>query len=480
MKPIRCLFAEDDKLDFEQVEFELRELATIKMADTRGKLVEALKDPFDVILMDLRMPDMDGYEAMRIAKEAQPDTPLIIVTGSVDDETASIACQVGAVDYLRKDRLRRLRMAVTNAVENAERKKREFRNQRLEMLGELVVGLSHDMRNVLSVILAGVEIIRPKIQAPDARILDVMMSSVKRAEAMLVQILTFGRGDSGELHKVSTEHVVGEIASLLRAGTFPNNIRVKITTATGTAQIRCDETQLNRALWNLCINAREAMMPQGGELIISAQNVQLRDPDGLFVCITIRDSGSGIPKASMARLFEPFFTTKGQGTGLGLAMTKQIISAHGGRIEVTSDAGGTEFSIFLPVAGETKNHVVQFDGRGRTVLLVEDEEFLRAWGKLRLENANYRVLDAPNGAAAMSLFLAHLEEVDVLITDLNMPIMQGNQLAKALRELKPALNLVYITGLDKTEDYQPVPSAILEKPFPSVKLLEVLRDVLPE
>src|SRR6266576_2485677 len=178
-------------------------------------------------------------------------------------------------------------------------KSKEMRDERLEMLGEMVVGLSHDIRNVLSVILAGIEMIRPKSQPSEERILDVMTSSVSRAEQMLAQILTFGRGDTGELHKVATEHVVGEIASLLRAGTFPKNIRVEIKTEIGTASIRCDESQLNRALWNICINARDAM-PDGGELFVSAQNVQLHEPEGLFVCITVKDTGVGIPESVKA------------------------------------------------------------------------------------------------------------------------------------------------------------------------------------
>jgi len=483
---LKVLFMEDNDDDGLIVKLKLEELAMVKVCATWQEFQESLrKEDWDAILVDYKLPGITGENAIRMARKEKQDVPVIVVTGSVDDETASVACQSGAVDYLRKDRLYRLPMAVQSAVanaqlnrENEERKLHEMRNQRLEMLGELVVGLCHDIRNTLSVIIAGVEMIRPKIASAETRILDVMASSVKRTEQMLVQILTFGRGDSGELHKVSTEYVVGEIASLLHAGTFPANIRVQVTTAIGTAQIRCDESQLNRALWNLCVNAREVMMPDGGSLIISAQNVQLQE--GLFVCISIRDTGKGIPEDIQAKLFEPFFSTKGKhGTGLGLAMTKQIISAHGGKIEVASDSSGTEFSVFIPVAVESKNNTAApFDGQGRTILLVEDEEFLRAWGKLRLEHANYRVLEAANGPAAMSLYLAHLDEVVALVTDLNMPVMQGNQLAKLFLELKPALPIIYITGLSVEERYEPVPSAILEKPYSSVKLLETLKSIL--
>jgi len=481
---LKCLFIEDSREDLEIIRRSLDEMATVTGAATRAELEDALQSSWDVVLADLRLHDIDGEEAIRIVKAKNPLTPVLIVTGSVDDDSAALACQSGACDYLRKDRLRRLRMAVQNAYDDAQRKRRELMNQRLELLGEAVTGLSHDLRNVLSVILAGVEIVRPKTQPAEERILDVMTSSVRRAEEMLTQILAFGRGDSGELQKVSTEHIVGEISSLLRAGTFPSNIEVQITTAIGTASIRCDENQINRALWNLVLNAKQAM-PDGGQLIISAQNVTLHDPEGEHVMISIKDSGVGIPQAAMERLFEPFFTTRrGQGgTGLGLAMTKQIIAAHGGTIGVTSDAGGTEFKVFLPVAGEKHNHLPAFDGRGATVLVVEDDTFLRSWEALRLENANYRVLEAPNGAAAMSIFLKHLDNVDevqILLTDLTMPAMQGNELAKALLQLKPDLKVIYVSGLDSVGTFKPEPTAVLEKPFPSVRLLEVLRDVTKE
>jgi len=487
---LKCLLIEDNEDDALVVELKLRErdVATVKWCADRKSFEKELKTPYDAILVDFRLRDMTGQEAIRLARNTAPFTPVIIVSGSINDLDASVALQLGAADYVLKgNSMERLPNSILKAVENAalkreneERKQKESHTERLELLGELVVGLSHDLRNVLSVILAGVEIVRPKIRPDDERILDVVTSSVRRAEQMLAQMLAFGRGDTGELNKVSTEYVVGEIASLLRAGTFPNNIRVQVRTAIGTAQIRCDESQLNRALWNLCLNAKEAMMPAGGQLTVSAQNVQLHNPEGEYVSISIKDSGKGIPKEAIHRLFEPFFTTRSGegGTGLGLAMTKQIISAHGGKIGVTSDDKGTEFTVFLPVASEGKNSVAQFDGKGRTILLVEDEEFLRAWGKLRLENAGYKVLDAANGASAMNLFITHLDEVDVLVTDLNLPEMQGNQLAKTLRELKSELKIVYVTGLDSLKIYEPVPSAILSKPFPSIKLLEVLRDVL--
>ncbi len=490
---LKALFAEDDRLDVELVQRELNGLAEVEQIATRDKFKEALAKPCDVILMDLRMMEWDGADAMAIAKEMCPETPVIIVTGSVDDETASISCQKGAVDYLRKDRLRRLRIAVLNAVESAaikrdkeklklemERLEREsWRTQRRELLGELVVGIAHDMNNILGVLVAGIEILRTHVQNLEGnRILDVMLSSSRRASEMQRQMLAFGKGgDGGEQQRVSAEYLLGEISSMLR-GTFPSNIRLLVRTSVGTAQIKCDATQVNQVLLNLAVNARDAM-PNGGELIISAQNVTL--PEGLFVCITVRDTGTGIPESILPHIFEPFYTSKGDkgGSGVGLAMVKNIIAAHGGKVDVRSKAGDTEFSVYLPVSADATPKKTQHDGGGKRVLLAEDTEFLRTWMALLLRDANYVVHEAVSGPEAMNLFLANIESIDVLLSDVGMPLMSGTQLAEALLKLKPGLPVLFITGLESEGALKHTESAsVLHKPFSSASLLQTLKDIL--
>jgi two-component system cell cycle sensor histidine kinase/response regulator CckA len=482
---LALLFAEDTREDLELVQRKLADIAVVKGANSRASFIEALKQPLDVILIDFHLVDLDGTEAIQIARAAKPHVPILIVTGSLDDYSASAACQGGAVDYLLKDRLGRLRQAVLSAYENNQRIMREMRNQRLELLGELVVGIAHDMNNLLGVMLAGVEILRSKISPQDERILDVMASTARRGAEMQKQMLAFGRGgDGGELHRVSTEYLITEIGAMLR-GTFPSNIRLLIRTSAGTAQVRCDETQINQALLNLCINARDAM-PGGGELVISAQNVTLRKPEGQYVCISVKDTGTGISENALPRIFEPFFTTKGpKGTGLGLALVKQIIAAHGGLVDVNSKPGqGTEFQIYLPIALDAEDRkaqeAVNADGKGKTILLVEDTEFLLAWMRMTLEEAHYKVLDACSGSGAMKLFLAHMETISLVVSDIAMPLMSGPQLARALLELRPGLPIVFITGLDSGSEAitDPMPAATLHKPFTSQKLTETIRRVL--
>src|SRR6266576_798473 len=210
-------------------------------------------------------------------------------------------------------------------------------DERLSILGNSMVGFAHDINNMLGVILGGVEVLRKRITPADERVLDMIHSTVQRAAEMQKQVLAFGRGGDSEQRPISAEYLVSEIGAMLRS-TFPSNIRLLIRTSAGTAQMHCDETQISQCLLNLCINARDAM-PNGGELIINAQNVRLHNPEGDYVCITVRDTGTGISSEVLPRIFEPFFTTKGvNGTGLGLALVKQIIGAHAGRVEVLSSS----------------------------------------------------------------------------------------------------------------------------------------------
>jgi signal transduction histidine kinase len=478
---LKCLFAEDAWQDCEIVQHELRGLATVEQANTRDKFAEALKQKWDAVFVDLRMPDLDGNVAINMARDAHPDTPILVITGSVDDETASIACQAGACDYLRKDRLHRLRMAVSNAVEaaeakrqNEERKLREIRNQQSELIGELSIGLSHDMNGILGVIMAGTDMLRRDAKEEDIYIINAMESSSRHGAQMLRQLLLFAAGEGGTLKILTPGDLLGKVGAMLR-GTFPSNIHLDISTMPGTSNIQCNELEMTKCILNLAINSRDAM-PSGGKLNLMAQN------HGGEVRIVIRDNGTGIPEHLIPMIFEPFLTTKKHGTGLGLSMAKRIIEEHQGRIAVRSSAAGTEFQIYLPVfVGEkAKSAAPHFDGKGKHILLVEDTEFLRAWTKLFLEESNYIVHEAATGPEAMSIFLKHSEEISALISDVWLPAMSGPLLAKALLELNSSLPLIFVTGLDADAPLDPTPSATLQKPFTKdALLLELQRVLLP-
>jgi signal transduction histidine kinase len=476
---LKILYLEDNPDDSLVVDLQLRDSMDMKIVETRRSYEEALKDQWDTILVDLNLVGFTGLEAIQLAKKAHPDIPVIIVTGSVNDHAASLACRAGASDYVMKDRLERLPQAIQQAHEN-----QRLKIQRdLELLGDLSAGVAHDTNNLLSVNLAGIELVRRNAKPEDKKILDMMESTCKRGAELLKQMMELARGSEGKAFKtVSLEYLMGEIASMLK-GSFPANIQLAVTTSAGTARIRCNTGQINQVLLNLCLNARDAM-PNGGALTISTQNVSLQKGDvigleGRFVCVTVRDTGGGISEESLPRIFDPFFTTKGKGTGLGLATVKSLIAAHGGGVDVKSGADGTSFSVYLPVA-ETVSQKVDYNGNNKTVLLVEDTDFLRSWLCLLLEECNYRVFDAACGTEAMNLFIKHVDDTDVLITDLSMPLMTGNQLTRVLRQLKPTLPVIYITGFSSGGiPHDPEPSSVLHKPFTREAILGELARVLP-
>jgi len=414
-----------------------------------------------------------------MARKEKPEIPVILVTGSIGHQAAGAACREGAVDYVLKgeDGLERLPMAVANANELRLLRIKQTREQRLELLGDLAAGVAHDVNNLLGVILAGVDLVRRNANQTDAKILDVLESTSQRGAELMKQMLAFARGnDSGAYKSVAPEYLVGEIGTMLRS-TFPANIRIVYHTAAGTAHIFCNESAINQAWLNLAVNAK-ASMPNGGELSITAQNVTL--PTGKFVCVTFKDTGSGISKDDLPHVFEPFFTTKGKkGTGLGLALVKQIIEAHAGIVEVSSSTKGTEFQIFLPVSVEPEKPKDDFDGAGRVVLLVDDTDFIRTWVRLILEESGYVVIEANCGAEAMHLFVTRHENICLLLTDVAMPLCSGPELARACRELVRDLKVVYVTGLDSGGmPRDPVGSATLLKPFTRQKLLETLKTIL--
>lgn len=478
-KPLlKVIFMEDSPDDGLFISRKLKEVATVMVCATGPEFQEQLKSHWDVILVDYHLHGITGDEAIQMSRKMQPEIPVIIVTGSIHDEEASAVCRSGAVDFVLKDRPERLPMAVSNAHENRMLRVKQSREQRLELLGDLSAGVAHDMNNLLGVMLGGVDLVRRNVKPADRKILDMLESTCQKGAELMKQMMAFARGnDSGAYKSVSSKYLVGEIDSMLRS-TFPSNIRLVVNTAAGTAQLFCNESAINQVLLNLAVNARDAMTPNGGELWISAQNTTL--PAGKFVCVTVKDTGKGISKAELPHIFEPFFTTKGKkGTGLGLSLVKQIIEAHAGTVEVSSSKKGTEFQIFLPVATDAEKTTEDFDGTGRTVLLVDDTDFIRTWIKLLLEENNYTVIEANCGVEAMHLFLTRQEAIDVLVTDVAMPLMSGPELARSCRDLVPNLRVIYVTGLDSGGVPRvPKASATLQKPFTAKTLLKTLNQVV--
>ena len=374
-----------------------------------------------------------------------------------------------------------------------------LRTQRLESIGTLAGGIAHDLNNVLTPILLGVEILGMDEQDTSRKhTLDTIGISAKRGADMVKQVLSFTRGREGEKSPLQLKHVIRDLEKILRE-TFPRNLEIKINLASALPPILGDVTQLHQVLLNLCVNARDAM-PDGGHIIIAAQKVNLTETEakqildaraGTYVRLQVQDNGSGIPQEIIDRIFEPFFTTKevGKGTGLGLSTVLSIVKNHNAFLDVSSVVGkGTTFTMLFPLnesaatiqAAEMAPPIAA--GAGKLVLVIDDEPLIRDLVESLLTGNGYRVLTAADGERGLALFRQHAAEISLVMVDLMMPVMDGYKAIPAMRELRPDIQFVAMSGMIQAEKFEKISAGakieILNKPFTGQKVLETLTRIL--
>ena len=386
----------------------------------------------------------------------------------------------------------------TDITEKKQLETQFLRMQRMQSIGALAGGIAHDLNNVLAPILMVTELLRDELTSEESRQrLDTAKASAQRGAEMVKQILAFSQGAGGELRTIQLKHLIADMVRLMK-DTFPRSIRVESRMDKELRPVLGDVIQLNQVLLNLCVNARDAM-PKGGTLQIGAYNTQLEGkrmptaPEpvtGRFVLLTVADTGVGISQEVLHRIFEPFFTTKeaGKGTGLGLSTVLGIIRSCHGFVEVASEVGkGTIFEVYLPVAVQGDADAIHCavpavdPGQGETILLVDDEAAVLEMTRATLEAFNYKVITAQDGADALILFQQHVSEIDVVITDMDMPVMDGESLIRQLRVLAPGVRVICVSGLALEANLKEVaglhPQAFLTKPYTSEKLLTTLKSV---
>jgi PAS domain S-box-containing protein len=373
-----------------------------------------------------------------------------------------------------------------------------LRAQRLESLGTLAGGVAHDLNNVLSPILMAILTLKSHTDEKGERILNMLESSALRGTEIVKQILGFARGVEGDRKPLQVRHLIKEMQSIAHA-TFPKTIVMRNDIANDIWPVIGDATQIQQLLMNLCVNARDAM-PNGGTITLSGENKIIDEHDarinidakpGRYVMFGVQDTGIGMPAAVLDRIFEPFFTTKevGKGTGLGLSTVHTIVKSHKGFINVFSEVGkGTTFTFFLPAAETSEQQQSVFfskerlQGHGELVLVVDDEVAISQITKQTLEMNGYEVIAVSDGAEAIVAYLSRKQDIDVVITDMVMPIMDGQKTIQALRQLNPRVKIIASSGYSNTGSLG-VPddlnvNAFIVKPYSAEKLLETLRDVL--
>jgi PAS domain S-box-containing protein len=387
--------------------------------------------------------------------------------------------------------------AIIGQVERQRLEQQLRQAQKLEAIGQLAGGVAHDFNNILTVILGRAEEVAedghlpPHLHQALADILD----SAERATGLTRQLLAFSRRQAIEVRDVDMNAVVGNLTRMLDR-ILGEDVTVQFLYTSRPAYVRADPGMIEQVLLNLVVNARDAM-PLGGRLSLEISIAEGADPGGRvrpagsWVCLRVTDSGSGIAPEHLPHIFEPFFTTKdvGEGTGLGLATSYGIVQQHGGWIEVDSEPGhGTTFHVFFPnvptMTAEAPGMESGPPARGHeTILVVEDEEGVRALIIKALDGLGYRLLQAQSGPRAIEVAREHAATIDLMITDIVMPDgMNGLELAERLRMTRPSLKVIFTSGyladVSREDMLARQTDAFLPKPFSLPDLARLVRRTL--
>jgi PAS domain S-box-containing protein len=386
----------------------------------------------------------------------------------------------------------------TDITEQKRVEEQFLRAQRLESIGTLASGVAHDLNNILVPILMAAPLLRGDLPKEEReKFLAIVESSAERGASIVKQVLTFARGADGDRVLLQPIYLIGEIAKIAER-TFPKSISVRTRYPENLRLVEADATQLHQVLLNLAINARDAM-PHGGNLTLSVENFDVDDhyasmtpgaKPGPHVMMQVSDTGTGIPRHIIEKIFDPFFTTKGVGlgTGLGLSTVRGIVKSHGGFMHVCSEAGHTSFKVFFPAvqgadfAPETPSPVDIPTGKGQTILVVDDEIGIREVAQAVLIKHGYKVLVAEDGPTALALLARHSSEIQVMLTDMVMPFMDGVTLVRTVRRMEPDIKVLLSAGRDedcRTAEVDVLHvNSCLTKPYTRETLLLMVDQVL--
>ncbi|OQW61444.1 MAG: hypothetical protein BVN28_07200 [Nitrospira sp. ST-bin4] len=514
--PLRVLQLEDNQTDADLIATLLAEggipCAPIRV-ESRAAFVAVLKEGLiDLILADYSLPGFDGAAALELARKLAPEIPFIFVSGTLGEELAIDTMHRGATDYILKQRIGRLVPSIQRALrerhDRMERKRAEDalrqselqlrQAQKLEAVGRLAGGLAHDFNNILTVIMGHSQVLLNDLPPdhPERGKIEEMRKAGDRAAALIKQLLTFSRKQPAEPKVLDLNPVIGNFETMLRR-LIGEDIELVLRASREPLRVKTDPAQLEQIVMNLVVNARDAM-PKGGTLIIETASVEIDRtpvyhlrplPPGAYVKLSVSDTGCGISPDVQAHIFEPFFTTKeeGKGTGLGLSTVFGIVTQSGGGLDVSSAIGqGTRFDIYLPKIIEEADRVVGTEVTPssttghETILLVEDDTGVRSLIRDELRKLGYRVFEAKHGLEACLVGTQQIGRLQLLLTDVVMPGMNGPELAQHLRVIKPELKILFISGY--TDDVglgagDPA-CGYLQKPFTPEALARAIRELL--
>jgi signal transduction histidine kinase len=507
---LKLLIIEDSEEDTDLLVMELKRggfSPLYQRVDTAASMAAALDDGnWDVIISDYSMPRFTLAEALAMLKARQMDVPFLVVSATIVDEQAVAAMKAGAHDFVMKDRLARLAPAIRREIRECqvrqERKSLEEQmqqSQRLESLGLLAGGVAHDFNNLLTGILGNaslaLDVLNPA--EPARGMLESVIQASERAADLTRQLLAYAGKGRLFVRPVDISTLVREIGELMHSS-MPKKVRFSLDLADNLPPVEADATQIQQLVMNLVLNAGEAI-GEGGGTVHVVTRIETRSLNGAsnaaarrHVCIEVRDNGCGMDEATRAQIFDPFFSTKFTGRGLGLAAALGIARSHQGQIDLdTSPGAGSTFRVWLPAAEiaaseadvRTGVHHAHADlGGAGAVLVIDDEQLVRATAKSALQHFGYIVHEAEDGASGVDLFREIHHQIALVLLDLTMPEMSGEEVFELLRQIQPDIPVIVSSGYDESEATRRFAgkgvSGFLKKPYTAETLAERVKSVL--
>lgn len=375
--------------------------------------------------------------------------------------------------------------------------------QKMESLGVLAGGVAHDFNNILTVIIGNCYFAKSNPEEAEKRI-SIIENAAERAAGLCRQMLAYAGKASIEMAEVDILALVNDTVNMLKSS-IPQNVEIKFSISNNIPFIKGDVSQLGQIIVNLIINASEAIGNEKGEILVAMliKDIQSGQPDtdhlgkvipaGRYVCLEITDNGCGMDDGTKQKMFEPFYTTKVMGRGLGMSAVLGLISLHKGSLQLTSRQGsGTTFKVYLPAQTGDFNRDLNsqqilssevWQGNG-TILLVEDTEQLKFILKTMLETLGFAVIDTSNGREALEVYQKSTADIKMVLTDIGMPIMDGYELFRELKKIKPELPIIISSGYGEAAVTSRIEreeiAGIVNKPYSFNQLQDVLKNVMKD
>jgi signal transduction histidine kinase len=517
-RPLRVLIAEDSNQDAKLLIYELQRGGydpLYERVDTPEAMAGAMdSQEWDLIIADYVMPHFSGLEALRLMQERELDLPFIIVSGKIGEDVAVEAMKAGAHDYLLKDNLTRLNLAIERELRDADmRRKRRaaeqalkeaqqqlIQAQKMDAVGQVAAGMAHEINNRLTAVLGHLDLCLERVKSRGLlhQSLLKIQKNIQFVGRLNNKLLLFGQKQVQHKEPLNLNQNISEMRDMIKRRLMNDGIDLHFYLSRNLWPVYADSSNMDQVIINLVINARDAM-PNGGSITLKTENVCLpksgageTEPDGRnqYICFTVCDTGSGMDEAVLSRIFEPFFTTKERaqglpgGTGLGLSIVYGIIRSHEGWIDVSSTPReGSAFKIFMPAIEINLNSVIpgqidyqKYGHEGRKILLVEDDPEVLSLTRKFLKKNGYLVYPCMTAMEASAIFEQENGCFDLVLFDCFLHDTRGTDLVLELKKLHPFLNVLLVSGCTNDRDMlkqltmQGIP--FLSKPYTFEDLLK--------